>query len=38
MCGTEWAEDYTIFYGKGNEDHQFGTGFFLHKRIISALG
>jgi exonuclease III len=22
-CGTERAEDYTFFYGAGNEDHQF---------------
>jgi exonuclease III len=34
---TERAEDYTLFYGAGNEDHQLGTGFFVHKRIISAV-
>jgi hypothetical protein len=35
--GTEQAEDYTFFYGVGNEDHQLGTGLFVHKRIISAV-
>jgi exonuclease III len=35
--GTERAEDYTFFYGKGIEDHQLGRGFFIHKRIISAV-
>jgi hypothetical protein len=34
--GTERAEDYTCFYGQGNGDHQLGTGFSVHKRIISA--
>jgi hypothetical protein len=26
--GTERAGEYTIFYGKGNESHELGTGFF----------
>jgi exonuclease III len=33
--GSERAEDHTFFYGAGNED-QLGTGYFVHKRIISA--
>jgi hypothetical protein len=33
---TERAEDYTFVYGQGNGDHQLGTGFFVHKRIVSA--
>jgi hypothetical protein len=36
--GTERAEDYTFFYGAENEDRQLGTGFFVHKTIISAVG
>jgi hypothetical protein len=35
--GTERAEDYTFFYGHGNGDHQLLTGFFVHKRIVSAV-
>jgi hypothetical protein len=35
--GTEPAGEYTFFYGKGNGNHELGTGFFVHKRIITAV-
>jgi exonuclease III len=37
--GTEPAGGggYIFFYGKGNENREFGTGSFVHKRIISAV-
>jgi hypothetical protein len=35
--GTEPAGEYIFFYGMGNENHELGTGFFVHKRIISAV-
>jgi hypothetical protein len=35
--GTEPAGKYTFFYQKGNENHELGTGLFVHKRIISTV-
>jgi hypothetical protein len=34
---TEPVGEYTFFYGKGYENHELGKGFFVHKRIISAV-
>jgi exonuclease III len=35
--GTEPAGEYTFFYGRGNANHELCTGFFVHKRIMSAV-
>jgi hypothetical protein len=37
--GTEPAGQYTctLFYVKWNESYELGTGFFVHKRVISAV-
>jgi hypothetical protein len=35
--GNEPAGEYMFFYGRGNENHELGTGFFVHKRIMSAV-
>jgi hypothetical protein len=35
--GTEPAGENIFFHGKGNANHELGTGSFVHKRIISAV-
>jgi hypothetical protein len=35
--GTKLASHYTFSYGKGNENQELRTGYFVHKRIISAV-
>jgi hypothetical protein len=35
--GTLRAGGSTSFYGKGNENNQSGTDFFLHYRRLSAV-
>jgi hypothetical protein len=31
------AGDYNLFYGKGKENHESGTGFCVHHRMLSAV-
>jgi exonuclease III len=35
--GTVRARDYTFFYGKGQENHQLGTGFVVHQTVVSTI-
>jgi hypothetical protein len=34
---TEPAGEYTFLDGQRNQNHELGTGFFIHKRTISAV-
>jgi hypothetical protein len=35
--GTKPAGEHTFFYAKGNKNHELGTGFFIQKKITSAV-
>jgi exonuclease III len=35
--GIEPAREYKFFYGKGNENHELGTGIFVHKTAMPAV-
>jgi hypothetical protein len=35
--GCQTTDCYTFCYGKGNANHHLGTGFFVHKGVISAV-
>jgi hypothetical protein len=35
--GTETAGDSTFFCGKGDENHELGIGFFVHKKIVEFV-
>jgi hypothetical protein len=37
MEQTKLAGKYIFFFGKGNENYELGTVFFIRKRIISAV-
>jgi hypothetical protein len=37
ILSKERAGEYTFFYGKWNENHEIGTGFFVHKKPHQRL-
>jgi hypothetical protein len=35
--GTRPTGEYTFFYGKGNENHEFGTSLFAHRESYQQV-
>jgi hypothetical protein len=35
--GSKPADNNAFFYKNGNANHHLGTGFFIHKGILSAV-
>jgi hypothetical protein len=35
--GTEPAREYKFSYGISNVNHELDTGFFVHKKLMSAV-
>ena len=35
--GTVRVGDFNFVYGQGNENHELGTGYFIHHTIVPAV-